>query len=194
MIRYILVLLLLIPSQVWGWQLIGSGVSAPSCSTSNDNDTLEVVSTSTGGGTRAISSTSWRAQSFTNENAFTVSCVLIRLSDTGSDVGNFTLQLRSDNSGTPSSTVLASASLAATNIAASETNYEMCFSSPATGLSASTRYWIVGGADAGGFTLHRNTDNQYANGGESASTDGGSTWGAETASNDYTMTIRGCEP
>lgn len=172
----------------------GGGQSgSPSCTSSNDGS-IEVISTTTGGGARTISSTSWRAQSFTNANAFSATCVVIRLSDTGGDVGNFVLQLRSDNSNVPSSTVLASASLAATSIGATESNIEICFSTPASGLSASTKYWIVGGADAGGFTMHRDTGNPYANGGESLSSNGGSTWGAETATNDYTMTIYGCEP
>jgi hypothetical protein len=81
------------------------------------------------------------AQSFSTSNAMTITSIGAKLRKTGTFTGDIILQLRPDNGGSPSSTVLASATISNANIASS--SFVLATTTVNYANTASTTLWLV---------------------------------------------------
>jgi hypothetical protein len=96
------------------------------------------------------------AQSFTAGSSYSLAAVVLPLVRNGTPTDNFYVEIRSDNSDSPSSTVLATSNLhsSATAVSATYRHVKFDFASPPS-LTNGTRYWILafrdGGIDASNY-------------------------------------------
>lgn len=116
------------------------------------------------------------AQSFVAPASGSLTQVKVGLDKTGSPTDNVVVEIRSNSGSSPSSTVLASASMGAASISATAAMYS--FSVPVS-LTPSATYWIVltrsGSYDLSNYiTWESSTADPYASGGASVWT--GSVW------------------
>jgi len=119
------------------------------------------------------------AQSFFSGIILVLDAIDLYLFKVGSPSDSVVVEIQSDSSGSPSGTVLASASLTGAAIIDSTRN-TFTFASPPT-LSASTTYWVVvrrsGGDDISNYCQTAGaTASVYPNGLAKYSLTGGSTW------------------
>ncbi len=96
--------------------------------------------------------------------------------------GNITVEIRSDNSGSPSASVLATQTISASDVLSSAMGWVACnFASPA-GLTASTTYWIVVYAasvsSSSAYWIRTRPGDLYAAGELKYSTDSGANYSA----------------
>lgn len=131
----------------------------------------------TAGASSTASNGTWMAQSFTTAVGQTaVGYVMINAHILGTPTSTWTISLQADTSGAPSGTPLVSASLPKEFLSGSFT-WQMV-PLPASGLTASTQYWIV--AQAQGDPSNHFTW-QWSNQGSGSSTSAnGTTWTAQS--------------
>ncbi len=132
------------------------------------------------------SSSTQVAQSFTPSSSVSIAQAGVYCAKIGSPTDNIVAEIRSDSSGVPSSTVLATSDSVASADISGNAYVHFTFSSPAS-LSASTKYWLVlkrsGSVDASNYVVvGMHSGNKYASHG--VSTYNGSSWSAEHANND----------
>jgi len=131
------------------------------------------------------------AQSFQLSEAQTVKAVEVYLKKNAGTPGDITVRIETDNAGAPSGT-LANANATATISAFTDTSYawkEAAFSSTFT-LSSSTTYWLVlktaAAANDNNYVWRVDASSpSYADGNMADSSDGGSTWTAQSGWDAY---------
>lgn len=176
--------------------IAGVPVSGGGDDCSSSNDTALETPSATSTSATATNSESYRGQSFQHDTDFTFTGVTVYVQRAPScRDGSLTMILASDNDGEPGSTI-ASASVSYDQISTSGSDVEILLSTPQTGLSASTTYWVYFTTDtsyAGGMAIHRETaaTTGYTNGTSSSYTVSTETWA--TANYDLRMAIYGCE-
>lgn len=136
-----------------------------------------------------VSGSEYRAQSFIPLGSGTLIDPEIRLGgNIGTPTDSLILEIRSDNAGVPSTTVLASKTLTHAELVADTWNtFALTLA-----LSAGVRYWIVvhrsGGLDVNNYRTWRvSLLNPYTAGGSDSSSDG-STW-TDAHTNDYAFRV-----
>lgn len=138
-------------------------------------------SSGTNQGIGTAAATSKVAQSFTLPSAVSPGLIDIVMSKSGTPTDDMTLEIRTDNAGEPSSTVLATSNpVSASTITTSRAWIRFTFPSPAS-LSASTTYWLVayrsGAASGANFVgWGRANSAVYANGNPSTQDSGTLVW------------------
>ena len=81
------------------------------------------------------------AESFTTIGAGTMDIVTFSQNKIGAPTDNYTIEIQTDSSGSPSGTVLASFTGAGADLTTTPTDYNRSFGT--VSLSASTKYWFV---------------------------------------------------
>lgn len=185
--------------QVHAWfnvGMVGGGVpaAAPSCTPSNDTELVTV--TSAGAATTAtfvnIATPRFRAQSFQVANNFTLT--EYEFKGERNNTGDARISLHADSSGSPAATPVSGTTWDEDDTSGWSTSSAQIvatLSTPKTGLSASTTYWIVWSAPStGGYDIYLDgTDNYATYTGKRADSLSGP-WSTE--SYDFHVIVRGC--
>ncbi|HYT46233.1 MAG TPA: choice-of-anchor R domain-containing protein, partial [Methylomirabilota bacterium] len=124
--------------------------------------------------------TSYKAQSFISPFTGRVDKVALKLKKSGSPTDDLIVEVRTDNSNQPSSTILSSTRIAASSLPTSSAFVALDIAENPS-LTNGTRYWIVahrsGTIDLTNYiVLSINTSDPYPNGKMSNSLDSGSSW------------------
>ncbi|MBI2448785.1 hypothetical protein HYV49_00635 [Candidatus Pacearchaeota archaeon] len=140
---------------------------------------IETESSATGTSNNAFGSTTWRAQSFVFNNAGKIKNGTVTLLYNTGTARNITVEIRTDSAGSPSSTVLANATINAFT-STTATDYLFNFTAPAD-ISGSVPYWLVLSSPSSSSTStyrwrSANNDNAYTGGTGKVSTNSGSSW------------------
>lgn len=129
----------------------------------------------------------WLAQSFQASGSIAGSRLDLLISKTGSPT-QVQVQIRTDNAGAPSSTVVSNSTIVVPGTNVNVLTSYVAFNLPgAVILSAATTYWIVVQATGAvsdinnGFYWKGSNTNPYAGGNASRSVNAGSTWVADTS-------------
>jgi hypothetical protein len=120
------------------------------------------------------------AQTFMFDNNVSVSQVTLRLQKVNNPTGTITLEVRTTSGGQPTATVLASATLACSEVSTTATNYTFNLNT-AIDLTGGTTYAVTISASAAIDPTYyirwiSNTSSSYANGQVYTSTNSGSSW------------------
>ena len=151
---------------------------------SGSGQTLDQQQTTLGSSGNAITNLTWEGQSFVPGISGTLTQLDVNLfcsSCGGIAGGDITIEIRNTSGGAPGATILASTTIPGFS-SGSATYYSATFSSPAS-LSAGTTYayTLHGQANGGGtYAATRSNNNQYPNGAQYVSTNGGSSWSAQS--------------
>lgn len=133
----------------------------------------------------SIGSAIYRAQSFVPGVSGTLPFLEMYLKGISANTArDVTVEIRSDNSGTPSSTVLATATISSFDSASP--SWKRALFSSGVSLTSGTTYWIV--AYTNFYLSYRwmgSTTSQYASGGAAISYNRGVTWTAYTSGLDH---------
>lgn len=144
-------------------------------------DTLHTSITSTAGAsTKSVTTTTWFAEKFTTASVGRVSKIELNMLNDASGTGPLIIELRSDSSGSPSSTVLATTSIKNPSFTAVAAYIEALMIE-APKLATSTDYWIVAYIQYNGTNNYKWTSTTNTTTAKT-STNSGSTWSAANVS------------
>lgn len=151
---------------------------------SGGSETLDQQQTTVGSTGNAITSTTWEAQSFVPALSGTLTRIDLDLFCSGCSGTDpaLTVEVRTTSGGSPTSTVLATTTVPGFSSGA-PSFYSAIFSSPATLTSGTTYAYVLRlGTDraTGTYAALRSNNNQYANGAQLISTNGGSSWSSQS--------------
>lgn len=133
------------------------------------------------------------AQSFLPSMSYKLFNVTLRLRNLGGTGDAITVSIRTDNAGSPSTVILASAQLVIGN--GNLGNYNLAFPSPAS-LAAGTHYWIVAtnpSSILNGYEWHHSSSSTYASGQAKINDNFGGGWGNPSPATDMYFVTWGRE-
>jgi kumamolisin len=147
-------------------------------------ESLDQQQTTVGSSGNAITTTTWEAQSFVPAIGGTLTRLDLDLFCSGCSGTDpaLTVEIRTTSGGSPTSTVLATATIPGFS-SSTATFYSALFAAPAALASGSTYAYVLRLAadrSAGTYAALRSNNNQYANGALLVSSNSGATWSAQS--------------
>jgi kumamolisin len=164
--------------------LTSSPGSAKLAVSSGGSETLDQQQTTVGSSGNAVTTATWQGQSFVPSVGGSLTRLDVDLFCSGCSGTDpaITVEIRTTSGGLPTAAVLASTTIAGFSSGAA-TFYSALFGSPAVLTSGTTYAYVLRLASdrtTGSYAALRSNNNQYAAGAQLLSSNGGSTWSAQS--------------